>query len=354
MIKLYIRSVLLILFWLLFLNIVILYYKKMQFLNYNEFISPIKKKLLFYNIMYNNCNIRNNPLLCGHRYEGYKKQKKGIHPSNILSNLSLYKSIEILTDRVCERKDIIIGVVCAPHHFMERMSIRMGYKKYKNELLLFFTGLSSEEIDNKRLYEENDIYNDIVIFDFISYYFNSSLLMVLEINWVNSKCKEFKYLVYHTPDVFLNYFLFYKKYIIETKIIHHVIAQKLIRNRVLRSNKSRFYVPFAVYNSSYYPPQPNGPLIIFSKNILNLLISRVDNVKLSFWMDDVFLSFLLYETKINIYNLNNIISSYPVQVKVLPNVSHIITKVIYIHSLPPGAIFFLLNSCNNYYLNKNT
>lgn len=309
---------------------------------YYRYLNSIKHKLYIYVSSYNNCNnYSSTPLYCGHKIEGYKKQKKGFHPHDVLVNITVHELIKSVDKIVCNNKELIVGVVSAPQHFMERLSLREGYKRYNSLSLYFFTGLSNITSVNELLKDENALYKDMIIYNYISHYFNSSLMFVLEIKWINENCKGYKYFIYHTTDVYFNYNLFYKMYIAKP-YKYHLIGQILKKNRVLRSNKSRFYVPYTIYNSTHYPPQPNGPLVAFSLETIKKLVNNVNNIKMSFWMDDVYLSFLIKESKIKVTNMKNVISLYPVQIKKLPNLSYIISHIIYIHSLAPGAILYLL------------
>lgn len=325
-----------------------LYIHDRHFYNkYTILLNSLEKNLLYYSSKYRNCNSTVSPLYCGHLYEGYKTQKNGLHPSNVLVSLSNYKRINTIGNTVCINKEIIIGVVCAPDNFMHRLSLRKGYKSY-NLTLLFFTGLSDNIKVNELIKNENDYYHDIIIYNFVSHYFNSSLMLVLELKWIFQNCRCYKYFIYHTPDVFFNYHLFCKTFINAT-YTYPLIAQILKRNRVLRSNRSRFYVPFSVYNKTHYPPQPNGPFIAFSLNTIQQIVNNIDKVKMTFWMDDVYLAFLVKQNKIETHNIKNAISLYPVQIKSLPNLSIIASRILYIHSLPPGSIFYLTQSTKKYY-----
>lgn len=315
--------------------------------DYNALLNLMKNRLLYYTSKYENCNSTQTPLYCGHKYEGYKKQKEGFYPASVLVNISIYKHIKSSGNIICKKHDVVIGVVCAPDNFLQRLSLRMGYAEY-NVLLLFFTGISDNNELNEMLKKENNYYHDIIIYDFLTHYFNSSLMLILEINWIYKNCNNYKYFIYQTPDVFFNYNLFYNTYINITHT-YPLIAQILYRNRVLRSNKSRFYVPFSVYNKSHYPPQPNGPLVAFSLYTVKIIMNNIEKVKLTFWMDDVYLAFLVKQNKIETHNIKNAISLYPVQIKSLPNLSIIASRILYIHSLPPGSIFYLTQSTKKYY-----
>lgn len=315
--------------------------------DYNQVLNNLKRKLLFYVKKYKNCNSTLTPLYCGHKYEGYKVQKKGLYPNSVIVNLSNYYRINNIGNTKCKGKEVIIGVVCSPDSFLQRVALRMGYLSH-NIVLLFFTGLSNNKRLNELVMKENNYYHDIIIYDFVSNYFNSSLMLVLELYWIFKYCKNYKYFIYQTPDVFFNYCLFFKTYV-KKGYTYPLIAQILRRNRVIRSNRSRFYVPFSVYNNTHYPPQPNGPLIAFSLNTVRHIINNINKVKMTFWMDDVYLAFILHHIKIRTYHFKNVISMYPVQIKKLPNISVIIKKVMYIHSLPPGSIFFLMQIASEYY-----
>lgn len=307
----------------------------------------LKKKLLYYASKYSNCNSTRNPLYCGHKYEGYKLQKKDIYPNNVIVKFSNYKQIKIIGNTICRNNKIIVGVVSAPDNFLQRLALRMGYISY-GLALIFFTGLSTNYKVNKLVKNENEYYHDIIIFDFVSHYFNSSLMLVLELNWIYNNCKKYKYFIYHTPDVYFNYFLFYKIYITNV-YTYPLIADILVNNKVLRSNRSRFYVPLSIYSNKYYPLQPNGPLIAFSLDTIKKIVNNIEKVNMTFWMDDVYLAFLIQHIKIKTYQFKNVISTYPIQSKTLPTTSFIISNITYIHSLPPGSIYFLLQVGNKYY-----
>lgn len=323
-------------------------YKNKMYNNFTSYSKILKQKLLFLISKYKNCNATQSPLNCGHKYEGYKIQKKGLYPQSVIVDLSVYKNIHTLQHVSCDSNELIVGIICAPQQFMERLSLRMGYKFYTNMLLRFFSGLSDNESVNKLLKSENYIYHDIVLFDLVSHYFNSSLMLILEMNWIYKNCKDYKYFIYHTPDVFFNFHLFNKTYL-NSFHSYPLIAQILKKNRVLRSNRSRFFIPYSIYNKTHYPPQPNGPLIAFAYYTIVKLIKNIHKVKMSFWMDDVYLAFLLQSTKIRGCNINNAISLYPVQIKKLPNITYIVSKILYIHSLPPASILFLIKMANDYF-----
>lgn len=316
---------------------------------YISLIKQLKKKLFHFVRNYENCyNYSLTPLSCGHKYEGYKVQKKGKFPQNVLVNLSVCKNIKTIFHTKCLSNKLIIGIVCAPNHYLERLAFRTGYANYNNVTVLFFTGLSDDFNINELLKSESFYHKDIVIFNFVSHYFNSSLMLSLELKWINTNCIEYKYFIYHTADVFFNFHLFYKKYI-QSDVVFPLLGQILKKNRVLRSNRSRFYVPYEIYNKSHYPPQPNGPLVAFSSKTIEKMVKRVCKVKMSFWMDDVFLAFLIKDVRIKPYNLKNVISLYPVQIKKLPSLYSIASNIIYIHSLPPAAILYLIENSNNYF-----
>lgn len=93
---------------------------------------------------------------------------------------------------------------------------------------------------------------------------------------------------------------------------------------MVRNNNSRFFIPYYIYNQIHYPDYPNGPLIAFSKKAVKLISEFDYNRIINIWMDDVIIGMV-----INVF---------------LPNISFIKHNLIYIHSLPPGAIYFLHSS----------
>lgn len=298
------------------------------------------KRLIFYERKYDKCNSSTNLLYCGSKYEGYKVEQKNYNPfnyfvTNLTKDISENKHSKYVK---CDNKKIIIGITSAPTYYLQRISFRLSYNIYSKYVsYIFFTGMSHDLKENNILINEQRKYHDIVVFNFESSYFNSSLLMVLVIKWINKKCTKYNYFVYHTSDVFFNIQLFTKHYI---KTSYNYIAKLFYKPKVVRSKRSRFYIPFKVYKNSVFPTYPSGPFIALSKNAIRAFsifnFSKITNI----WIDDVVLGLVFNQLNIIGKNINNIINNYPIYYY-LPNIDHIKNKLIYIHSLPPGSIYFL-------------
>lgn len=304
--------------------------------------SYYSRKLFTYKDKYKNCNDSNNILICGNKYEGQKKEQIDFNIHNFyVTNLSRVIALNKYSKNAkCKNNKLIIAITSAPNYYLQRESFRFSYENYtKYVSFLFFTGLSNRTNENMLLFDEQNQYHDIVIFNYISSYYNSSLLMVLLMKWVYRKCKEYLYLIYHTSDVYFNLKLFLKQY----HFANYSFISKIVKKaRVIRKRNSRFYIPYKIYNYSHFPDYPSGPFIALSPFAIRI-ISLFDYNKITnLWIDDVIIGIIFDYAQLKGKNINNICNTYPAS-HYLPNLDFIKESYIYIHSLPPGSIYYLHN-----------
>lgn len=79
--------------------------------------------------------------------------------------------------------EIVVGIPCNPVEISGRIVARETFMKYTNidgynAIYIFFTGLPSNNYPLEYLYEESELFNDIVVFDLINTYYNISLTMM--------------------------------------------------------------------------------------------------------------------------------------------------------------------------------
>lgn len=106
--------------------------------------------------------------------------------------------------------------------------------------------------------------------------------------------------------------------------------------------ESKFYIPYEIYNRTYYPPYVNGPFIAISEKTMNKICSIIDEMKSVLFIDDVYFGLLMeYAKNIEIKEISDkCVPFYPGNFK--RKIDEYKRKVIYVHPLMPGAI--------NYYI----
>lgn len=206
----------------IFLKVCVLLFLMLVYINYYFIYNTTKNKsynyyiqrLIFYDMKYRNCNDNVNVLKCGSCYEERKNEHIDNDPKYYITNLSYSPIINTLSKNVvCSLSIIIIGITSAPNFDFQRLSFRLSYKKFNTYIkYYFFTGLSSNTSENEKLFLEQNYYNDIIIFNFESSYFNSSLLMISAMKWINRNCEKYMYFIYHSSDVYFNIKYFIQLY----------------------------------------------------------------------------------------------------------------------------------------------
>lgn len=253
--------------------------------------------------MYKECINKTNLIKCGKNKSIVQKHKK---PHTKYRKQFILSSTEckLLSDTRCNNKYslILVGIGSGPDYFYERHVYRFYYSKYKFLRYYFFMGSSDNKYINKKLYEENKIYNDIIIFSFISSYYNLTSQIICTLNWISSYCNGYKWYIHHTSDTYLNIkriYSFLKNYRECNCIIGYITKNA----KVNRNKNSEFYIPYHIINSTFYPPYPNGPGYFVHQSAITEIIQKINISNPKIWIDDVYIGIVIENTNTTLINL---------------------------------------------------
>lgn len=313
---------------------------------FNQF----KSKKIKFNIMdinleidysiYKKCISRTNIVQCGRNKSIIHKHNKP--PTNYRKGFILPLTeckIISTTLKMCNENRVIvlIGIASGPDYFYERYVYRLYYNKFKYVKYYFFMGLSENKYINKKIYKENEIYKDIIIFSFVSSYYNLTTQIVCTLKWVSSHCSNYKWYIHQTSDTFLNInriFHFLKKQI-ECKCVIGYIFRNMQVDRV---KNNTFYIPYNIYNYKIYPPYPNGPGYIVHKSAINEINKRINISNPKVWIDDVYIGIVISNTNISLVNIKTHCHMFGF----INNKN--LNRYFIIHNLSPSEIYFLVKS----------
>lgn len=293
---------------------------------------------------YKACINKTNMINCGRNKSIFKKHNK---PSPIFRKQFILPKTECKvyshTIKECNSKKlfILVGVGTGPEYFYERHVYRIYYQKFKYLNYYFFMGLPKNDSIYKKVYEENEIYKDIIIFPFISSYYNLTSQIICTFKWVNTNCHKYKWYIHQTSDSYLNVrkIFSFLKYYNECKCIIGYIHNN---TAVIRNRNSEFYIPYHVFNSSLYPPYPNGPGYFVHKNAIREICENFNIATPKLWIDDVFIGIVIFNTNISLINLNSYFHMFG---KIY---YRDINKYFLIHNLSPSEIYLLEMKSINY------
>lgn len=288
-------------------------------------------------MLYKLCINQTNLINCGRNKSIIHKQNKP--PSNARKQFILPYSKCVVTSKTLNvyyenEVLIIIGIGSAPEYFYERHVFRLYYKRYKFVKYYFFMGSSLKSDVNKKIYEENNVYNDIVIFSFISSYFNLTTQIICTFNWISSKCNNYKWFIHQTSDSYLNIKKIY--YFLKDFNKSDCVIGYIKRNINVDQNKnSVFYIPNNITNLKYYPDFPNGPGYFVHKNAIKVINKYIKTTSPKLWMDDVYIGIVISYTNISLIDLKSLFHMTG------ELFFHNINKYFLVHDLSPSEIYFL-------------
>nr|DBA26309.1 TPA: hypothetical protein GDO54_010588 [Pyxicephalus adspersus] len=171
-------------------------------------------------------------------------------------------------------------------------------KKIKT-LFLLGTAMKEEERANyqKLLEFENQIYGDILQWDFLDSFFNLTLKEVHFLKWMTIYCHQVPYIFKGDDDVFVS----------PTNILDFLDGNKqpdlfvgdvLLKARPIRKKENKYYIPTSLYNKSLYPPYAGGGGFVMAGSLVRKLFKASETLDL-YPIDDVFLGMCLEVIKVN-------------------------------------------------------
>lgn len=190
---------------------------------------------------------------------------------------------------------IVIAVLSSPHNFKKRYSFRYNSKKYCNNnikcRIIFFIGYSNKEM-MCLIGREVKLFNDLVQFSFQNSYLNLTLLSIMSLKYCFKYFNKIQYYIKTDDDMLINYNLLFKllkNMNYNSKIIYGHLAN---RQKAIRNNKSKSYIPYFEYPHTYVPKYVYGGLIVTTKASLKLIYNQTLYEQHYVWKEDVNLGIL--------------------------------------------------------------
>ena len=201
--------------------------------------------------------------------------------------------------------DILIQTTTVPQSERERDVIRRTWASWtwKNtnnvrHMFLFGSGWGSE--DQRIIEKESEVYGDILQQGYKDSYYNLSYKVGMGYKWALEHCQRAKYVLRTAEDNFINI----------PRLVHYLRtnSQSLQRTQignmrstmsVIRSMKSKFYVPHYEYPYEMYPPYAIGSAFLYSMAAVKEIMEAAPNVPF-FALEDVWFGLVMQQINMNI------------------------------------------------------
>ncbi|XP_068098840.1 UDP-GlcNAc:betaGal beta-1,3-N-acetylglucosaminyltransferase 7-like [Hyperolius riggenbachi] len=168
-------------------------------------------------------------------------------------------------------------------------------KKIRTLFLLGTTSVGKDHWNLQRLIEqENQIYGDILQWDFMDTFFNLTLKEVNFLKWFHIYCPNVEFIFKGDDDIFVNTenildFLAFKK---NDPLLPSLFVGDIISRAVpIRNKQSKYYIPKELYDKPY-PVYAGGGGFLMASSLARRLFVASEGIQL-FPIDDVFLGMCL-------------------------------------------------------------
>jgi len=156
----------------------------------------------------------------------------------------------------------IAFVAIAPDRFQKRKLIRSTYGRNNTDFRVVFTvGMSTNQTVNKLIVEEFSLYKDIIqIKNLSDSYSNLTYKIMKSFRWIETYCKNSKYILRINDDVVVNTFELVNYFKNLNYSQNSMFGFAYYDARPFRNKDSKFYISEQQYNKSTYPPYIEGIL----------------------------------------------------------------------------------------------
>ncbi|GAB6029920.1 hypothetical protein CHUAL_005618 [Chamberlinius hualienensis] len=226
-----------------------------------------------------------------------------------LSSANDFRNYEYLINHpmICDKNDsqtvkVLLMIFSAPKRFEARESIRKSWGLLANRRdvkRLFLLALPDSEETQKKIYREDQVYNDIIQEDFVDSYRNLTLKSIMMVKWATTFCPQAEFLLKIDDDCFLNPKNFLKTLNNIKNVDEPLVFGQIFKNgRPHRNIKSKWYLSREEYPKSKYPDFISGPSYVHTRGAYPLIYeASLNTPRIS--LEDVYINGIVRE-KLNI------------------------------------------------------
>lgn len=200
---------------------------------------------------------------------------------------------------------VVIKSVATQHDRREAIRKTWGKEQVvdgKRIRTLFLLGKSSnkeEKRNHQKLVEyEDQIYRDILQWDFDDSFFNLTLKETHFLEWFHTYCPSVQYIFKGDDDVFVSISNILEFLELTDRRKDLFVGDVIFKAKPIRKKENKYYIPEALYNKTYYPPYAGGGGFIMDAALARRLHWVANNTEL-YPIDDVFLGMCLEVLEVN-------------------------------------------------------
>lgn len=194
---------------------------------------------------------------------------------------------------------LLVYVHSAPNHFKHRQALRDTWLRrsmFSKIRIVFMMGMPVENHIQELIRLEFDLFRDLVQENFCDTYKNLTYKGIMAMKWISEYCTQATYILKIDDDIIANPFLLisHVDHLMQHKIEKHRTIMCLVwtRMKVVRNNRSKWYVSKEDYEPNYFDPYCSGSAYLLTSDLPSLMYQLSFYVKF-FWVDDFYITGLL-------------------------------------------------------------
>lgn len=166
-------------------------------------------------------------------------------------------------------------------------------KRVRTLFLLGQSANQEERQHHQKLVEfENQIYGDILQWDFEDTFFNLTLKETHFLKWFHVHCHSVRYIFKGDDDIYVSVSNMIEFLALGDHGKNLFVGDVIFKAKPIRKKESKYYIPETLYNKTYYPPYAGGGGFIMDASLARRLHWVAKSMDL-YPIDDVYLGMCL-------------------------------------------------------------
>lgn len=166
-------------------------------------------------------------------------------------------------------------------------------KLVRTLFLLSRSANQQEKQHHQKLVEfENQIYGDILQWDFEDTFFNLTLKETHFLKWFHVHCHRVRYIFKGDDDIYVSVSNMIEFLALGDHGKNLFVGDVIFKAKPIRKKENKYYIPETLYNKTYYPPYAGGGGFIMDASLARRLYWVSNSIEL-YPIDDVYLGMCL-------------------------------------------------------------
>lgn len=227
-----------------------------------------------------------------------------------------YSTVLMKPKHLCPPQTYLMIVVCSsPPNFDQRIAVRETWGLFNNTKsvkIYFLLGKTHNSTVQEFINMESDLYQDIVVENFVDTYNNLTIKTLMLLKLVKLECEDrVKFVMKVDDDTFVNMNNLFQA-LKNVKRKSTIFGKLICRSRPIRNYSEKWYMPYYMYSKLMYPNYLSGIAYVMTADIAVKLFETALTIPL-LYLEDVYVTGLCARAAGIIPEMNNEFNNYKIK-----------------------------------------